>query len=85
MRPYRTVFNRQALEFVADADEETFAEIEQWVDRVEREPSMSGDYTEQDEDRRELQVVVLSRVAIAYWPDHAVKEVRVVRIEANRG
>ena len=85
MRPYRTVFNRQALEFVADADVEAFAEIERWVDRIEREPSMPGDYTEQDEDHRELQVIVLSRVAIAYWPDHAVREVRVARIEANQG
>ena len=84
MRPYRTVFNRQALKFVAVADEDTFAEIECWVNKIEREPFVAGDYTEQDEDRRELQIIVLSRVAIAYWPDHAVREVRVVRVEANR-
>lgn len=84
MRLYRTVFNRQALKFVAVADEESFAEIERWVNKVEREPSLPGDYTEQDEDHRELQVIVLSRVAIAYWPDHAVREVRVARIEGNR-
>lgn len=85
MRPYRTVFNRQALELVADADEDTFAEIEGWVNRIERKPFMPGDYTEQDEDHRELQIIVLNRVAIAYWPDHAVREIRVARIEANRG
>lgn len=28
---------------------------------------------------------VLHRIAIAYWPDHAAREVRVARIEANRG
>jgi hypothetical protein len=43
-----------------------------------------GNFTEEDEDRRELQVVVLHRVAIAYWPDHAAREVRIARIEANR-
>lgn len=85
MRPYRTVFNRQALEFVADADEETYAEIEQWVNQIERTPFAPGDYTEQDEDRRELQIMVLARVAIAYWSDHAIREVRVARIEASRG
>ncbi len=85
MRPYQAVFNRQTLGFVADADEETFDEIERWVNRIERTPSAPGDYTEEDEDHRELQVVVLHRVAIAYWPDHAAREVRVVRIEANRG
>ena len=85
MRSYRTVFNRQAWEFVADADDDTFAEIEQWVNRIERAPGTPGDYTEEDEDQRELQVVVLPGVAIAYWPDHAAREVRVARVEANRG
>ena len=60
-------------------------EIEQWVNRIERASSTIGDYSEEDEDHRELQVVVLHRVAIAYWSDHAVWEVRVARIEANRG
>lgn len=84
MRPYRTVFTRQALNFVADADGGTYAEIEQWVNRIERSPFVAGDYTEQDEDHRELQVLVLSRVAIAYWIDHAMREIRVARIETNR-
>ncbi len=82
MRPYRTVFNRQALEFVADASDEVFAEIEQWVNRIEQTPFTKGDYTEGDEDGRELEVVVLREVAVAYWTDHGVREVRVVRIEA---
>lgn len=85
MRSYRTVFNRQALEFVADADEGTYAEIEQWVNRIERAPFTLGDYTELDEDGRELQIVVMTRIAVAYWTDHAMREVRVARIEPNRG
>ncbi len=85
MRPYRTVFNRPVVEFVADADEETFAEIERWVNRIERTPATRGDYAEQDEDRRELQVMVLTRVAITFWCDDAVREIRVVRIDRNPG
>lgn len=85
MRQYRTVFNRQALEFAADADKEVFDEIERWVNLIERSPSTPGDYTEKDEDHRELQVIVLHQVAIAYWSDDAEREVRVVRIEDNRG
>lgn len=53
------------------------------MDRIERIPFTLGDYTEQDEDERELQVIVLSEVAIAYWADHAAREVRAVRIEAK--
>ena len=55
MRSYRTVFSRQALDFVATADDDVFTEISQWIDRIERMPSTPGDYTEQDEDQRELQ------------------------------
>jgi hypothetical protein len=84
MRYYQTVFNRQALMFVAEADDDVFAEIERWVNVIERAPSTPGDYSEVDEDHRELQVRVLHRIAIGYWTDHAVREVRVARIEANR-
>ena len=80
MRLYRTVFNRQAVKFLADAGDEEFAEIERWVDRIERAPSTLGDYTEWDEDHREVQVMVLHHVAMAHWPDHATQEVRVARI-----
>jgi hypothetical protein len=85
MRLYRTVFSRQALDFVTAADDEVFAEINQWVDRIEHLPFTPGDYTEQDDDQRVMQVTVLHHVAIAYWPDHATREVRVVRLEANQG
>ena len=36
MRLYRTVFNRQAVKFLADAGDEEFTEIERWVNRIER-------------------------------------------------
>lgn len=82
MRRYRTVFNREALEFVVQTDDEVFREIEQWVNGIERAPATGGDYSEQDNDGRELEVVLLGAVVIAYWIDDAVQEVRVVRIEA---
>jgi hypothetical protein len=84
MRSYRAVFSRQAMGFVAAADDDAFAEINHWVDRIERTPGLPGDYTEQDDEQRELQVTVLRRTAVTYWPDHATQEVRVVRIEANQ-
>ncbi|HEY8995511.1 MAG TPA: hypothetical protein VIM71_12655 [Lacunisphaera sp.] len=42
MKSDQTVFNRQAMIFVADADDEVFAEIEQWVNRIERAPYIAG-------------------------------------------
>ncbi len=55
------------------------------MNRIERAPFTLGDYTELDEDGRELQIVDMTRVAVAYWTDHVMREVRVARIEPNRG
>lgn len=82
MRRYQTVFNREALNFVVQADEAVFGEIESWVNQIERSPGTHGDYTEQDDAGHELQVAVLRAVAITYWTDDAVREVRVVGMES---
>ncbi len=81
MLPYRAVFNRDAWEFAVHANDGGLNEIARWVDRIERSPTVPGDYTERDNDGRELQVAVLHATAITYWADDAVWEVRVVRIE----
>lgn len=81
MRHYEAVFSRQSLEFLLRASDEEVAEVEAWMERVERTPHTLGDYIERDETRRDLQVAVLDSTAITYWADDAVCEVRVCRIE----
>ena len=63
------------------ANDEVFVGIQRWVNRIEQTPADDGDYTERDDIGRELQVAVLAAVAITYWVDHAIQEVRVLRIE----
>ncbi len=82
MRRYQTAFNREALNFAVQVDNAVFGEIELWVNLIERAPATRGDYTEEDDDGRELQVVVLRTVAITYWTDDAAGEVGVVGIES---
>jgi hypothetical protein len=81
MRRYQAVLHWESLEFVVQADDEVFATIEHWVNRIEQTPGISGDYGELDATGRKLQVAVLETVAITYWTDHAAQEVRVIRIE----
>lgn len=81
MLPYEAVFARKALEFLLRARDDEVAEVEAWMRRVERAPHTPGDYTERDEQHRELQVAVFMSTAITYWADDAVCEVRVCRIE----
>jgi hypothetical protein len=73
MKCYQTVFNREALRFVVQADAGVFREIESWVNRIERAPATRGDYVEVDSAGRELQVAVLQAVAITYWTDDAAR------------
>lgn len=44
-------------------------------------PERRGDFTERDASDRILQVGRTGRWLITYWSDHAVKEIRIVRIE----
>jgi hypothetical protein len=82
MWPFQAVFSRTALEFVVGAGKTEMAEVERWINRIERAPHSRGDFEERDVDGRTLEVVALDQVVITYWLDEAVREVRVVQIEA---
>ncbi len=44
-------------------------------------PSQIGDYTEPDQTGREVQFIIVRDLLIAFWADHAVREMRIVDIE----
>jgi hypothetical protein len=44
---------------------------------------MEGDFVETDDTGRPLQVKLHGKHLITYWPDHAVKEIRIVAIESG--
>jgi len=46
MLRYRTVFTRQALEFICRASDGEMKELDAWLDRIEAQPGLSGDYAE---------------------------------------
>lgn len=83
MSRYRTVFSRQALDFIRRASDEEMHELDAWLDQIEGQPGLTGDYSEIGDGDRELQVICLPRVVVTYWADHAVREVRVMKIEPN--
>jgi hypothetical protein len=83
MPRYRTVFSRQALDFICRADDDEMQELDAWLDRIEGQPGLFGDFSEVGDAGRELQVICLHRVVVTWWTDHAVREVRIVGIETN--
>lgn len=53
-------------------------------DRLVANPYTRGNFTEQDETGRPIEVLVAKPWTIAYWPDSFVKELRIIRIERIR-
>jgi len=55
--------------------------LQQFFDLLENYPYLRGDTTERDDVGREVQVRFLSKFKVVYWADHAVKEVRILRLD----
>jgi hypothetical protein len=55
--------------------------ILRFLESLGSNPFARGDYEETDEVGRPVQIKVIGRYALTYLPDHAVKEVKVAKIE----
>lgn len=55
--------------------------VRRFLDLLELYPTMTGEGRERDALGRTVQVKLVGRIKIVYWSDHAVKEVKVLRIE----
>ena len=55
--------------------------ISRLFDELAQNPSRAGDYVEQDEVGRPVQVLILGGHAVCFWADHAVKEVKVIDLK----
>ncbi len=57
-----------------------------FLESLANRPEFPGDYTERDVDGRSIQIKIIGDYALTYWTDHAVKEVKVTKMEkADRG
>lgn len=52
-----------------------------FLESLAANPERAGDFTERDDSGRIVQIKVLGDYALTYWADHAVKEVKVIKIE----
>lgn len=56
--------------------------ITQLLDELAQNPFRAGDYVEHDEVGRPIQVLIVGGLAVCFWADHAVKEVKVVDLRS---
>ena len=52
-----------------------------FADSLKTDPTKIGDYSEPDENGRTVQIKVIGNYALTYWADHAVREVKITKVE----
>ena len=80
MKPYAVYLRIEAAELLKSVAAQDRRGIENFVDSLSGNPFKTGDYTETDAAGRPIQIKILGNFAIAFWSDHAVKEIKVVAI-----
>ena len=80
MKPYAVYMRIEAAELLKSVATRNRRGIENFVDSLSGNPFKSGDYAETDAAGRPIQIKILGNFAVAFWADHAVKEIKVVAI-----
>ena len=80
MKPYAVYLRIEAAELLKSIAAWNRRGIENFVDSLSGNPFKTGDYTETDAVGRPIQIKILGNFAVAFWADHAVKEIKVVAI-----
>ena len=82
MTPAYTVYVRvEVYEFVRKCGREEQRNVVDLLKALEMNPFLAGDYQEKDEAGRKLDIKLCGRLAIIYYVDHAVKEIKVIESE----
>ena len=80
MKPYAVYLRLEAAELLKSVATRSRRGIENFVDSLSGNPFKSGDYAETDAAGLPIQIKILGNFAVAFWADHAVKEIKVVAI-----
>jgi len=56
-------------------------QIEDFLFRLTRQPGTSGDFESPADDGRMHQVKIVGNWLVSYWPDHALREIRLSNLE----
>jgi len=78
MPPYRVLIAKEVIASLGNFSRREKLRLTRLFDELADDPYRMGDYVERDEIGRPIQVLILGRVALWYWADHAAKEVKVL-------
>lgn len=79
--PYEPVLSSKAAEFLIGFSKARQRKLIGLLYQLADIPSQIGDYSQPDDTGREVQFILVRDLLIAFWADHAVRELRIVEIE----
>ena len=77
---YEVYLRTEAFEFLRHRHSDECNRLLKLFHQLSRDPYRQGDFSERDLSGREVQILIFQRYAIAYWADHAVKELKVIDV-----
>lgn len=80
MQSYKVLVTIEALQFERPNQADRH-HILSFLESLANHPERAGDYSEKDDAGRLVQIKIIGDYALTYWADHAVKEVKVTKIE----
>jgi hypothetical protein len=78
---YEPVLSSKAAAFLVSLSKPRQRKLIGLLYQLAENPSQIGDYAEPDQTGREVQFIIVRDLLIAFWADHAVREMRIVDIE----
>jgi hypothetical protein len=78
---YRAVVHGEAVKLLLACPARERRMLLRLLEQLETNPFKEGDFQVKDETGRMQQVIGMAGFLVTYYPDHAVKEVRVTEIE----
>jgi hypothetical protein len=80
MRPYAVLITHSILSMPRPSARER-SNILVFLESLSGNPFQKGDYEEKDLAGRPVHIKIIGKWALTFWADHAVAEVKVIRIE----
>jgi len=78
---YEPVLSSKALATLLGVSKRKQRDLSDILFKLSAFPSQQGDYAFPDGSGRLVQYILIGNYVIGYWPDHAVKELRIVEID----
>jgi len=80
MSEFQLYMRHEAMEALRSLPPRNRRAVRDFIETLTQEPGRLGDFQEFDDTGRPLEVTIIGALAVTFWCDHAVREVKVMRI-----